>query len=286
VVEVHDVESHRVESIITDGVVSTEAKFEPLIVRVDLPVVGAFVEAVNRLYAVIRGASKLNSFRPVPRRRSTSAVTDTSTPVPLGLVHEVAVDEVQLDVTQTFMPMDTVGDRYRLPKLAPSTDTVAPALVGPLYRLAYVSTGPSYEKAWEMQPTMPSTVTANCFSLPTPGAVTHSSAVFDVHVVVVQRVSLTRAVGLKSVVAKFKPETETSVDPDVGAFVLAKYEMTLASYEKIPDEVAYACEITMLTPTARPIALEARHATLVAVVQLVVVHCTVVPACCTRNVGV
>jgi len=103
-------------------------------------------------------------------------------------------------------------------------------------------------------------MTATCLSRPVPRFVTQVSAVSVVHVVVWQRISLTITVAVRSVVPKFKPDRERVVDPLVGAFVIAKNVVTLASYEKMPIAVPYAEEITMATPRAWPIAFGARHA--------------------------
>jgi hypothetical protein len=132
VVDVHDVVAHAVRWIITLGVVSVDAKLEPLIVSKDMPVVGPLVEAASRLYAVNRGASKLKSFTPVPTCTSTFAMTAVLMPLPLGLMQARAVIAVQLDVVHAESPIFTVGVASQLPKLAPSTETAAPQLVGPL----------------------------------------------------------------------------------------------------------------------------------------------------------
>ena len=194
------------------------------------PVVGEFATALS----VITGESNVNTRTRHPTCWETLNETCLSFPTPIDVVQRTLVDVCHDEVKQTVAPTCAVTVKSESPKLMPRTVSDAPPDVAAFTCSAAVICGLEYEYAAVCVPTRVARVTAAAKDCPAPAADVQVVDVDEDHVVVMQVVSPSRAVGVPSyALPKLLPYSVAVPDPSVGAEVYDVCVTTGALYVKL-----------------------------------------------------
>ena len=157
-------------------------------------------------------ASKLNPDTCDPTTMST--LTATVAPSYTVLAHRHAADVVDVHMLVLHAASATIADIVRSfePKLSPLTVTESPPLLA-AFAIEYDTIAASNVTMYSPVPTVPLTVTLAIGSDAATGPARHTTAVPDVHVLVVHTAWPITIVAVKSAEPKFNPLIVTEASP-------------------------------------------------------------------------